>query len=139
MLARSEVELNYRRHGAVVIGVNGSVGRVADGGMAGEWALWEAELIQHLAHERRRLRLVAAVLISIGVLLMVAHVLDHADGRSRVPLGLDDLIAGYPIEFSIAVAACAIWLRARVLAAVSRQPPVGGVRGGLVRRWFNAI
>lgn len=93
--------------------------RVADGDTAGELALWEAEMTQHLAHERRRLCLVAAVTALIGVLVLVGHGLDDAGGRSLMPLGLDDLIVGYPTGFAITVTAGATWLRARVLRGVS--------------------
>lgn len=76
---------------------------------------------RHLTHERRRLRLIAVVLVLIGVLLAVGHALDDADARSLLPLGLDDLIAGYPSVLAITVAARLMWLRARMLTRTSRR------------------
>lgn len=93
--------------------------------MADEIALWDAELMQHVRHERRRLSLVAAVVALLGVMLLVGHALDHAGDRSLVPFGLDDLIAGYPSEAAIAVIAYLIWIRGRVLAVLAARPRVG--------------
>ncbi len=99
---------------------NGLVGRMAEwDAHGGQLALWEAEMDRHLARERRRLRLIAVVLVMIGVLLAVGHALDDADGRSLLPLGLDDLIAGYPSVLAITVVARLMWLRARILAKTS--------------------
>ena len=100
---------------------------MAEWNVADEMTLWEAEMMRHAVHERRRLTLVAAIMVVLGVLLFIGHTLDHAEGRSLVPLGLDDLIAGYPSEGVIALGAYLIWHRGRVLTAFSRWP--GGGRG----------
>lgn len=84
-------------------------------------ALWQAEIDRHLAHERLRLRLIAVVLVLIGVLLAIGHALDDAEGRSLLPLRLDDLIAGYPSVLAITIAARLLWRRARILAGTSRR------------------
>ena len=97
------------------------MGRLTEWESSGGLALWEAEMDGHLAHERRRLRLIAVVLVLIGVLLAVGHALDDAEGRSLLPLGLDDLIAGYPSVFAIMVVARVMWLRAGMLAGTSRR------------------
>lgn len=81
--------------------------------------LLELEMERHLAHERRRLRLIAVVLTLIAALLAVGHALDHADGTSLLPLGLDDLLAGYPSLLGIGVAAGLQWRRAQRFAAVA--------------------
>lgn len=106
---------------AVVYGGEWIGGQVTEWESSGGLALWEAEMDGHLAHERRRLRLIAVVLVLIGVLLAVGHALDDADGRSLLPLGLDDLIAGYPSVFAIMVAARVTWQRAGMLAGTSRR------------------
>lgn len=95
---------------------------MAEWNVADEMTLWEAEMMRHALHERRRLSLVAAIIVMLGVLLLIGHTLDHAEGRTLVPLGLDDLIAGYPSEGAIALAAYLIWRRGRVLTAISRWP-----------------
>jgi len=82
---------------------------------------------RHLSHERRRLRLIAVMLALSGALVAVGHALDDAYGRSLLPLGLDDLIAGYPSVFAIAVSARLVWLRARILARTSRHRTRRGV------------
>ena len=83
-------------------------------------AQWDAEMQRHLAHERQRLRLIALVLVLIGTLLAIGHARDDAQGRSLLPLGLDDLIAGYPSVLAMMVTARLTWLRARLLARTSR-------------------
>lgn len=98
---------------------------MANDGTAGDLALWEGEMAQHLVHERRRLHLVAAVLVVIGAVLLAGHVLDDGQGRSLIPWGLDDLIAGYLGEMAIAVAAGATLVRAHVVTR-SRRWSSGG-------------
>lgn len=94
---------------------------MAEWDTSGGLALWEAEMGRYLAHERRRLRLIAVVLVLVGVLLAVGHALMDAGGRPLLPLGLDDLVAGYPSVLGIMVAARLVWLRARRLAGPARR------------------
>lgn len=91
------------------------------GGARAGLRLLQLEMDRHLVHERRRLRLIAVVLVVMALLLAVGHWLDDVHGTSLVPLGLDDLLAGYPSVFAIGVCARLAWRRARMLTTVPRR------------------
>lgn len=94
----------------------------------GALAPLQQEMDQYLAHQRRRLRLIAVVVALMAMVLAVGHALDDAEGSSLVPLGLDDLFAGYPIMFAMGLIARLVWLRARAYNTVPRRSRIGGRR-----------
>ena len=69
---------------------NGLVDRLSKWDASGGLALWNAEMDGHLAHERRRLRLIAVVVVLIGLLLALGHLLDHAEVLCGEQVGAND-------------------------------------------------
>jgi len=72
------------------------------------------EMDRYLAHERRRLRVIAAVLATIGMLVAIGHVRADTGAIIVGPRGVGDLLAGYPTAIILVAVAVAVWRRARM-------------------------
>ena len=71
---------------------------MADWGPAEELGWCDEQMDRHLAHERRRLRVVAAVLVAMAALMALGHAVNDAAGRSLLPLGVMSRQVGQSVD-----------------------------------------
>ena len=89
-------------------------GAADDQSADGSLTLLRIEMDRYLAHERRRLRVIAIILAAIGVLVAAGHVRADAGTITVMPHGVDDLLAGYPTAVMLVLMAIVVWRRARI-------------------------
>lgn len=73
-----------------------------------------AEMDRYLVHERRRLRLIAAILAAFAILVAAGHLRADAGAIVVVPSSFADLLDGYPTAITLVLMALAVWRRARL-------------------------
>jgi hypothetical protein len=84
-------------------------------------AFWEAEMRRYVAHEGRRLQLIALVLESMALLIAVGHARADGGAIAGPPRGVFDLVAGYPTAIALALIAGCVWHRASLYRPSRRQ------------------